>query len=130
VRIADPEMGDAVLSHALDLDQSPGTVQSGNPSLIFHSGSVNQKPVVQVVQATLQSKNNAALPATITVPARGHVSFRLRILSSSRMSLGRGAEKARRRPVWGWVKARWAACKAGRGKRLGSGRGAPCRGRS
>src|SRR5262249_550447 len=70
VRIADPqqgdpqlEMGDVTVSHTLDHERGAGTVESGNRMLIFHSDSVNQQPVVQ---ATLQSANNAALPATIT----------------------------------------------------------------
>jgi RHS repeat-associated protein len=67
---ADPEQGDWLMqlgdvsfSHALDLDQSPGTAQSGNPALVYHSSQVSQKPIVQV---QLSSANNASLPANIT----------------------------------------------------------------
>jgi RHS repeat-associated protein len=67
---ADPEqgdflmqMGDLTFSHALDLDQSPGTAQAGNPALVYHSSQVSQKPIVQV---QLTSANNASLPANIT----------------------------------------------------------------
>jgi RHS repeat-associated protein len=57
------QLGDVSFSHALDLDQSPGTTQSGNPALVFHSSQVSQKPIVQV---QLSSANNASLPANIT----------------------------------------------------------------
>jgi RHS repeat-associated protein len=67
---ADPEqgdwlmqMGDNSFSHALDLDQSPGTAQSGDPALVYHSSQVSQQPIVQV---QLSSANNASLPANVT----------------------------------------------------------------
>src|SRR5205823_12480143 len=50
-------------SQPLDLDQSPGSGQSGNPALVYHSSQVSQKPIVQV---QLSSANNASLPSTIS----------------------------------------------------------------
>jgi YD repeat-containing protein len=46
----------------MDLDQSPGTTQSGNPALVYNS-EVNSKPVVQF---TLPTANSSSLPATIS----------------------------------------------------------------
>jgi RHS repeat-associated protein len=57
------QLGDVSVSHPLDLDQSPGTGQGGDPALVYHSSSVSQKPIVQV---TLPSANNIALPDTLT----------------------------------------------------------------
>jgi YD repeat-containing protein len=68
---ADPEagqpeqqLGDLTVSHPLDLDQSPGTGQSGDSALVYHSGSVSVRPVVQ---ALVPSDNASSLPATIGV---------------------------------------------------------------
>jgi RHS repeat-associated protein len=60
---AEMQMGAVQFSHALDLDQSPGTSQGGDPALVFNSGEVSQKPIIQV---QLNSPNNASLPATIS----------------------------------------------------------------
>jgi RHS repeat-associated protein len=61
--LAQQQLGDVHLSHALDLDLSPGTSASANAAIVYNSDSVNVKPIVQ---ATLQSVNNAALPGSIT----------------------------------------------------------------
>jgi hypothetical protein len=47
----------------LDLDKSPGTQQAGNPALVHNANTVTVKPIVQ---ATLASANNAALPSTVS----------------------------------------------------------------
>jgi YD repeat-containing protein len=60
---AQEQLGNVMVQHALDLDQSPGTAQGGNPRLVYNADSVNVQPVIQ---ATIQSANNAALPATIS----------------------------------------------------------------
>jgi YD repeat-containing protein len=57
------QLGDVHVAHALDLDQSPGTDQSGNPALVYNSDSVSQLPIVQ---ANLQSPNNASLPGSVS----------------------------------------------------------------
>jgi YD repeat-containing protein len=57
------QLGNVHVEHALDLDQSPGTVQSGNPAFVYNSDSVSVRPVIQAV---LPSNNNAALPGTIS----------------------------------------------------------------
>jgi RHS repeat-associated protein len=69
VLTSDPQAGDAQdqlgnvqLAHSLNLDLSGGG-QSGGAALIYNSDSTNVKPIIQ---ATLQSPNNAALPATVT----------------------------------------------------------------
>ena len=66
---ADPEAGDAMLltgalrvAHGLDLDRSEGTAQSGGMSLVYDSGTVGVRPIVQ---ATVQMDNATALPASI-----------------------------------------------------------------
>jgi RHS repeat-associated protein len=66
---ADPQAGDAQdqlgnvrLTHGLNLDLSGGG-QSGGAALVYNSDSTNVKPIIQ---ATLQSPNNAALPATVS----------------------------------------------------------------
>src|SRR5262249_54183838 len=68
VLTADPPAGDALdqlgdvqLSHPLNLDLSGGG-QAGGTALVYHSDSVSQKPIVQ---AALQSPNNASLPASV-----------------------------------------------------------------
>src|SRR5207248_1485465 len=38
--------GDALLSHPLDFDLSPGTTVGGSPSLVYNSGTVDVRPVV------------------------------------------------------------------------------------
>ena len=50
-----------MVSHVLDLDRSPGTSVGGNPALVYDSTTANAKPVIE---ATLQTDNAAALPAT------------------------------------------------------------------
>ena len=69
VLTADPQSGDATdqlgnvtQSVALDLDQSGGSAANG-AALVYNSDSVSQKPVIQAV---IQSPNNAALPASVT----------------------------------------------------------------
>src|SRR5262249_17938949 len=42
------QLGDLQVSHAVDLDQSPGTSQSGNPAFIYNSTAVSVQPIVQV----------------------------------------------------------------------------------
>jgi RHS repeat-associated protein len=61
--LARQQLGDVQVRHALDLDQSPGTAQSGSPALVFNSDAVSVKPFVQV---SVPSANNAALPSTIS----------------------------------------------------------------
>ncbi len=65
----DPQAGDALLqtgalrvTHALDLDRSGGNGQSGGMSLVYDSGTVGVKPIVQ---ATVQMDNATALPTSI-----------------------------------------------------------------
>jgi len=41
-------LGDVSVAHALDLDQSPGTGQGGDPALVYRASTVNVKPFVQV----------------------------------------------------------------------------------
>jgi hypothetical protein len=60
---AQTQLGDLRLAAPLDLDQSPGSGQGGNPALVYNSDSVSVRPIVQV---SLPSNNNAALPGTIT----------------------------------------------------------------
>jgi RHS repeat-associated protein len=60
---AEQQLGDLQLAAPLDLDQSPGTTQSGNAALVYNSDAVSVKPIIQV---SLPSNNNAALPSTIT----------------------------------------------------------------
>jgi hypothetical protein len=49
------------VEHALDLDQSPGTEQSGNPMLVYNSDRVNVRPIVQ---ALIQTDNTVtSLPS-------------------------------------------------------------------
>jgi RHS repeat-associated protein len=60
---AEQQLGDLQLASPLDLDQSPGTTQSGNAALVYNSDAVSVKPIIQV---SLPSNNNAALPGTIT----------------------------------------------------------------
>ena len=69
VLTADPQSGDATdqlgnvtQSLALDLDQSGGSASNG-AALVYNSDSVSQEPVIQAV---IQSPNNAALPASVT----------------------------------------------------------------
>ena len=58
------QLGDASVSQALDLDQSPVTGQGGSPALVYHSAYVSDKPFVQVAVPT---PNNASLPSTISL---------------------------------------------------------------
>jgi YD repeat-containing protein len=57
------QLGNVHLEHALDLDQSPGTVQGGDPRLVYNSDAVSVRPVVQV---SLPSNNTGTFPSTIT----------------------------------------------------------------
>ena len=57
------QLGNVQALHALDLDQSPGTAQSGNPQFVYNSRSVAVEPIVQ---ASIQTDNSLALPSTIT----------------------------------------------------------------
>ena len=57
------QLGDVSQTVALDLDQSPGTSQSGNPALVYHSSQVAAQPIVQV---QLDTPNNASLPSSIS----------------------------------------------------------------
>ncbi len=61
--MAEQQLGNVQLTHALDLDQSPGTDQSGDPELVYNSDSVDIHPIVSAV---LQSSNSEALPSTMT----------------------------------------------------------------
>ena len=56
------QLGDVTLSHALDLDQSPGTGQSGDPALVYHSDRAGYRPIVQI---SLPSANTGALPGLV-----------------------------------------------------------------
>jgi hypothetical protein len=58
------QAGDLHLEHALDLDRSPGTAESLDPSLVYQSSTVSPQPVVQ---GTLSTDNGAALPSTLHV---------------------------------------------------------------
>jgi RHS repeat-associated protein len=60
---AQDQLGDVNLGAPLDLDQSPGTVQSGDPALVYNSDAVSVRPIVQV---SVPSANNAALPSTVS----------------------------------------------------------------
>jgi RHS repeat-associated protein len=57
------QRGNLQISQELDLDQSPGTDVGGSPALVYNSERVNVKPIIQ---ATVQSDNSQALPATLT----------------------------------------------------------------
>jgi RHS repeat-associated protein len=59
------QLGNVTLRVPFDLDQSPGTSQAGNPALVYNSDSLSN--VQTVVQATVQTPNNAALPGSIAV---------------------------------------------------------------
>jgi RHS repeat-associated protein len=59
-------MGVVGLSHSLDLDRSPGTVQGGSPALVYQSDTVSPAPVVQGVVAV---DTVTAPPASVTVTA-------------------------------------------------------------
>jgi RHS repeat-associated protein len=58
------QLGNLQLVHALDLDQSPGTSQGGNPALVYNSRAVSVRPLIQVALATSPT---AALPATVAL---------------------------------------------------------------
>jgi YD repeat-containing protein len=60
------QLGDVRLSHALDLDNSPGTGQSGNPTLYYNSNLVTVKPIIQAFVAT-PNNVNPPLPSPVTV---------------------------------------------------------------
>ncbi len=61
--MSEQQLGDASASHALDLDQSPGSDQSGNPALVYNSDSVS---ILPVVTATLQTNSGVTLPSTVS----------------------------------------------------------------
>jgi YD repeat-containing protein len=56
------QLGSVRLGHAIDLDNSPGTDQSGNPTFIYNSNLANALPVVQ---ATIQTDNAGPVPSPI-----------------------------------------------------------------
>jgi YD repeat-containing protein len=57
-------LGTNIVSHALDLDTSPGTGQSLNAALVYNSADISPEPTIL---ADLQTANSAALPATMDV---------------------------------------------------------------
>jgi hypothetical protein len=57
-------LGDVRLFHSLDLDLSPGTSVGGEPALVYHSGTVDVRPVVEGVVVT---DPLAGLPDTLEV---------------------------------------------------------------
>ncbi len=59
---AEMQLGDVSFSHVLDLDQSPGSAQGGDPALVYNSDTVSQQPIIQV---QLNTPNNASLPSPI-----------------------------------------------------------------
>ena len=59
---AQDQLGDVTDQAALNLDQSGGT-QDGGAALVYNSDSTNVRPIVQ---ATIPSANNAALPGSVT----------------------------------------------------------------
>jgi RHS repeat-associated protein len=61
--LAEQQLGDATISFPVDLDQSPGTTQAGNPGFVYNSDEVSSKPVVQF---TFPTANSGSLPATIS----------------------------------------------------------------
>jgi RHS repeat-associated protein len=61
--LAEQQLGDATTSFPVDLDQSPGTTQSGNPAFVYNSDEISSKPVVQF---TFPTANSSSLPATIS----------------------------------------------------------------
>ena len=54
-------MGGLRLAHALDLDISPGTSQSGSPMLVYNSHLTDVRPVIQI---SLQLPNQTSLPSS------------------------------------------------------------------
>jgi RHS repeat-associated protein len=60
---AEQQLGDATINFPVDLDQSPGAGQSGNPAFVYNSDEVASKPVVQF---TFPTANSSSLPATIS----------------------------------------------------------------
>jgi YD repeat-containing protein len=60
--MAQEQLGDLQVSHALQLDQSGGSA-GGNVDFVYDSARVSPEPIVQ---GTIQSPNNASLPSTIT----------------------------------------------------------------
>ena len=59
---AQDQLGDVTDQAALNLDQSGGT-QDGGAALVYNSDATNVRPIVQV---TIPSANNAALPSSVT----------------------------------------------------------------
>jgi RHS repeat-associated protein len=57
-------LGTNIVSHTLDLDNSPGTDQSLDAALVYNSADVNPEPTIL---ANLQTANSSALPTTMTV---------------------------------------------------------------
>jgi hypothetical protein len=56
------QSGDVQVSHAVDLDQSPGSGQSGDPAFIYNSDQVSVQPIVQV---GWQTDSTGALPSSV-----------------------------------------------------------------
>lgn len=60
------QVGDLQQNYGLDLDQSPGTSQSGNTQLIYNSDSVDPKPIFQVYVPKLGAVAPTSVVATLT----------------------------------------------------------------
>jgi hypothetical protein len=58
-------LGDVLVRHALDLDQSPGTSQGGDPAFVYQADAVSVQPIVQV-SLTTDNSPGATLPPSIT----------------------------------------------------------------
>jgi RHS repeat-associated protein len=54
------QLGNVHVVHPLDLDQSPGTGQSGNPALVYNSDATG---LASVLQITIPTDNAVALPS-------------------------------------------------------------------
>jgi RHS repeat-associated protein len=59
---AQEQLGDVQVSHAVDLDQSPGSGQSGDPAFTYNSDQVSVQPIVQV---GWQTDSSGALPSSV-----------------------------------------------------------------
>jgi hypothetical protein len=59
------QLGDLQVSEPVDLDQSPGTVQSGNAALAYNSDEVTVQPIVQATIPT-DNASGVGLPSSIT----------------------------------------------------------------
>jgi len=58
------QLGNLQVTHALDLDQSPGTAQGGGPSLVYNSDAVSVRPIVSI---DIPTDNATTMPASLTV---------------------------------------------------------------